>query len=150
MRTESNSFLGIKFIDLSDDTTVTAGNTNTQTLQPTNGQLYRIIGINYASTDPAGSGSGNQSLSIGYQNMSDSDGIGKITSNTGSSIYITQMQFLGTSEAPSSAALQYDLLHSSICSYSQPIDFIYKNDTDVSKTGTRRLLIMVEVYKEVL
>jgi len=145
-----SEFLGIKLIDLSDDTTVSAaGGTDTQTLQPPKGQIYQIIQFDIEIPDPVGSTANNHKFNVKYQNMTDGD-ITFCNSNTGSDIKWNAYGWIGTTEVPGSDNEQFDLIHGGQiwASYDQPVDFVYVNLTDADQTGTRRLEIMVKVWKD--
>jgi hypothetical protein len=143
----------LKQIDLSDDTTVAASGTNTQSLTPPAGKIYRIISILYVAPDPSGSSSGTHELEWRYNGFTQgsSGRLGFVQGNTGSGISVSSNRYVGNaSEVLSSETLQHQLitLGCMYCSSTYTIDFKYDNDTDVSQTGTRTLLIMVLEYDE--
>ena len=151
MITPNSSFLGLKIIDLSSSEEVAAAGNDLQLLTPPKGQMYKIKDIYYLSADPAGSSSGNQYIDIGLVGFSDRNYI-IVISNFGSAIFIKNSGLVGDTEVPSSGTIVNELIRSGqmVCSNSIPMEFYYKNATDVSKTGTRTLEILVEIYKEVL
>ena len=154
MRTESNNLLGFKIIDLTDDSTVNTSTTNDQTIQPPNGLMYLPTTLYIYIPDPSGSSSGTHGLYLAYD-VTDitRTGIWKIVSNTGNSIGTYYGAFNGDNESPSTSADQQRAI-SGIChnwiTYDRPVTLRYTNDTDVNQTGTRKVIIGLEVHKNVL
>lgn len=151
MKQSNSSFLGIKLIDLSDDTTVASGGgTNTQTLQPPDGQIYKIKGLKIFIPDPSGSTSNDHSLEI--QNINLNEIYISATSNTGSAIQIRPYAGItSTSKRPSEIEQQYPMIFEyMLCNNTNYIEFVYVNNTDVNQTGTREIYVIVEVYKDLL
>ena len=144
----------LEVVDLSDDTAVNSAATNSQTLQPTAGFIYEIVGIDYLSAAPIGASSGTQVLQIlGYDGSAYNSNLAQITGPFNDSIDIWVSMFLGaTSEYPSGDTAQSYMLNSGIliASNSYPISFKYTNSTDVQKTGTRTLIVRVKVKREAL
>lgn len=145
-----NQGFKLKLIDLSDDTQVNSGGgTNTQTLQPPNGKIYQVIDIYMHIPDPVGSSANAHTMDVSFQNCYLNENLAYISANTGTAMYISNSGFVGTSEQPSNAREQYLFAHHSLfCSYDQPINFLYTNNTDANQTGTRRLEIFVKEYNE--
>lgn len=141
----------IEVVDLSDDTTVTPAGTDVQTLQPPVGFTYEVIDIGYQCAAPAGAGSGTHQLygeyTGAYVEMM------RVKSVFGSAVQIIAAGFNGDSqEVPSAAADQFRLMHLEMikCSRSVPFVFTYTNGTDVNKTGTRTLIVIVKKRREAI
>jgi len=152
MISPNSSFLGLKMIDLSDDTTVASGGgSDTQTLQPPQGQIYKIIELSVDIPDPVGSSANYHRLSIGYQNFTDSNDIIFIQGNFGTDIRIYNGGLGGDVVYPADDNNQLPLKRTMIyASYTEPLDFVYTNNTDVNQTGTRKIEIMTAVYKDLI
>ena len=139
-------------MDLSDNTGVNAGNSNTQTLTPPTGKIYTMAMIYYHAPDPAGSSSGTHDLTIKRVYVSIARQLAIIKATTGNDVTVgSNTLWSGDSnEQPSNVELQYALTHGGlIASNSYPIQFIYNNDTDVAQAGTRTCEILVREYNEV-
>jgi len=141
----------LKLVDLSDDTTVADGATNTQTLQPNNGEMYKVKNIWYQA--PANANAGNHELYIKQQNAPNLNGVeyyALVRSDDASTVAIGRGGFYGdVAEDPADAIDQYAVMHDVIiATYDQPVDFIYENNTGINQTGTRKLYLLVEVYSE--
>jgi len=157
-RTEGNSFLGLKVINLSDNTQVNSGgNTNVQTLQPPEGLIYKVIHLQYSASDPAGSTTGTHSFYVFYDatDITDLDGdifLIRLSGNTGTNILINYDELTGDYETPGSdqESKTFFAGRTLNASNSIPLDFKYYNNTDANQTATRQLNMIVEVYKEVL
>jgi hypothetical protein len=151
------SFLGLKAINLTDDTEVSAGGENEQLLQPPKGQVYKITAIDYKASDPVGSGQGDHILFIKYEvsNISTLDNdvfLAQGISETGSDLKILFNEFQAGSSIPGNNTEEKIFFGSRImvASNSVPLSFRYINHTDVAQTGERKLNIISEVYKDVL
>lgn len=138
-----------RLIDLSESTTVAhAPTTRTVSLTPPAGKIWEIIDIYYMAAAPIGASSGDHRISIRYQ------GVGEVKcyceSVFGSFVSMRWCAFYGNSEIPSTAQTQLDLMTLGIliASNNVPLDFEYYNTTDVDKTGTRTLEIVVKEYAE--
>lgn len=149
MITKHNRLLGMKLIDLSDNTQVNSGGgTNTQTLQPPQGLMYKVVDMYYSAIDPVGSSANNHRLYVNWSGRSDYGPI-FISANTGANIKIQYNGFDGTAEVPANIGDQYKVMREWLhCTYDLPIEFKYENNTDANQTGTRTLEIIVEVYAE--
>jgi len=147
----SPSYLGIKFIDLSDNTEVAAaGGSNTQTLQPDAGFIYKVRHMHYDCPAIA-EASGDQKLVGSYQNFDNTDYVFRINGTDSTRLLIITNSLAADSEEPSGKEEQWFLLQNKIiASNSQPFDFEYTNSSDTAQTGNRVLHILVEVYKEIL
>jgi len=139
-------------IDLTTDSSVASGGgTDTVTLQPDEGYIYKVRSIFIDIPDPAGSGANNHVLSclLGGETASTYKHF-FIASDFGNDITVYGMNgFIGTSESPSGASEQHSIIyHDLICSNSYPLDLLYKNNTDVNQTGTRTVKFLVEEIPE--
>jgi len=153
----SPGFIGIKKIDLSDDTTVTSGGgTNTQTLQPPQGLIYKICRLMIYIPDPAGSAANDHILSAEWDNSItlQAQALFYLKASFGNPILTSYGSFQANSTEAPGAATQQDNMITGIshnyATYDYPITFDYTNNTDVNQTGTRSLIIYVEVYKDLL
>lgn len=144
----------IKLVDLSDSTSIAAGNDHTVTLEPPDGECYQIIDWMYDAPDPAGSSSGSQKLEAWPmgQTSGTKNEILQVTGTFGNGIYVgDHCAFNGTSESPSAGSEQFNIIHGSLwATHEAPITFIYDNSTDVAQAGNRKLLLMVKVFKNVI
>jgi hypothetical protein len=140
----------LKLIDLSDNTSVaSSGGTDTQTLQPNSGYIYKIV--NMLVVIPAiAAASGAHTLSFKSQNTTSGYNIIKLSGTDGAVMRIYQGNFYADSESPSGASEQFLLIHGGLlmASNDEPIDIIYKNSSDTNQTGTRTLEILVEEIPE--
>lgn len=145
---EDNSKL--ELIDLSDDATVVATTgTDLQTLTPPVGFIYRVRAMYYNSVDPAGSSSGDQRLTFTWAGLTGL--VAYVYGTFGNDIKITNGFYLnGTTEVPGAAADQKAVITGLIVSNSLPLELEYLNKTDVNKTGTRSLEILVEKIREAI
>ncbi len=150
----SNSFLGIKKIDLSnDDNVIATTGTNTQILTPPVGQVYQVQHISYYAIDPAGSSSGFHELRIQlFGSSTERSRVIKIKSATGASLTIGygQVFVADNIQVPTLAAEQMKILEHMWANNDLPINFTYLNTTDVAQAANRALEIIVKVYKDCL
>jgi len=152
-----SDFLGLKLIDLSDDTQVNSGGgQDNQFLQPNAGFIYQIISIRYYAPDPSGSTSGTHTIDI-YHNDTSSEFTKdthylKAIANTGSNIVIDNHALTGdSSETPSGAEQQFGMINGCIwVDNANKLTLSYSNGTDANQTATRALNVWVKVYKEVI
>lgn len=139
-------------IDLSDATSIAAAGTDTQTLQPPSGKIYIVRNFQYNALDPAGSGAGTHELVVfngiaqTVQNRS-----ARIAATFGNPIEVGFANgFVGdSSESPSTQTEQRFICTAGLrCNHNYPIEFLYKNNTDVAQAGTRTLKLLVEILNE--
>jgi len=146
-----NPYFELVEIDLSDNTSIAPGGTNTQTLTPPAGFCYQIVGIYYSAPDPAGSGAGTHELNVYYDTATEYPyQLIFLQSATGSGIYIGKYaSFIATTEQPT-GSLQASLCYGGYiwCTNTEPILFEYDNDTDVNQTANRILRVLVKKYKQ--
>jgi hypothetical protein len=137
-------------VDLSDNTSVAAAASNTQTLTPPAGYIYIIRAIFYNAPDPAGSAAGTHYLQIRRVLVTADRTFAAITATTGNAVDINSSIFIGDSaELPTHEISQNLLMYQNlIASNSYPIKFFYHNATDVAQAGTRTLEILVEMIPE--
>ena len=157
MRTESNSFLGLKHINFTDDTQVNTSASSESLLQPPKGQIYKIVNMEFFSADPVGSTSGSQKMQIKFDDdnitaLDDEILIAIGTGNTGTDLSMTYNEWGASSSIPGSDNEEKIFwgTRQLICSNSLPLSFWYINTTDANKTGTKYLNLIVEVYKDLL
>jgi len=138
-------------VDLTDNTQVNAAASNTQTLTPPAGKLYRVRMIHYQIATPAGSTAGTHEL-IGERILVTSERpVFTVKADFNATIFIKDLRFTGnSSELPSNEREQFLLLTNGdlIATNSFPLKFTYNNDTDANQTGNRILEILVEVLNE--
>jgi len=147
-----NNNFKLKHISLTDDTSVIATGTNTQTLTPPTGKIYIIRMIYYHAPDPAGSSAGTHELTIQRIMVTTARRLAFLRSTTGNAIYYNDLVMnADSSEIPTSVQEQFLLNIGGliVASNSYPIQFKYDNDTDVAQAGTRTLEILVEEHNEV-
>ena len=152
-RTEGNSFLGLKYIDISTDDTVAAAATDDIEITPPKGLIYVIAGVEVSIPDPAGSASGNHSLYVYNKFFSVDSTYFDLKSNAGGAIYIqNDTGLIADTENPGAGSDQFKAIlgERSIVNNDYPLVVRYSNQTDVSQTGTRTVKIMFKVYKELL
>jgi len=149
---QGSSFLGIKEIDLSDDTSVDAsGGTNTQSLTPPIGQIYKVVDLLITINTPGGTSTGSHKLQCNH--LDATYFIFSLTAAHDAAMQAYGGQFIaGSNETPSSINQQFVLMHEGVivASNASPVDFVYTNSTDVAQTTTRTLKLIVEVYKDLL
>jgi len=143
------SFLGIKVIDLSDDTQVNSGgNTNTQTLQPPTGQIYKVVGISL-NTPAIGGASGTHKTEFNYDSFIFPEG--RLQGTDGANYYIAYNVFTANSELPANSSDQLNFINKILwATNDEPLKITYTNSSDANQTGTRTLVFMVAIYKELI
>ena len=149
-----SEFIGVKLIDLSDDTTIAPAGTNTQQLQPPVGQCYKLLHTEVNIPDPSGSTTGDHELRCFQNGQGEStSAYWRALSNTGNTINTNTMGWGVDSESPANARDMFMVLGNLIecwATYDNPLDYKYTNDTDVNQTGTRTIKILVAVYRNAL
>ena len=144
----SNANVSKDIIDLTDDTSVGDGLTNTQILQPPEGKFYRVKYITYLC--PANTNAGTHRLYIKDKDQVDTSGNDYyclIVSAHNEVIAIGRLAFTGsTSEDPSTVPEQAKIITDTlIATYDNPVYFIYKNQTGIANAQSRKLGVTVEV-----
>jgi len=144
-------------IDCSSDSSVASGGgTETMQLKPDVGFIYTVKRIALYIPDPAGSSANSHKL-LCRTGASSTAGVGSVnavfylSSNTGSSMKTQYGAFDATSEYPSGATQQHEIIAGEtglMASNDQPIDFVYTNDTDVNQTATKHIYVWVEKVPE--
>jgi len=153
MRTESNNFLGLKYVDISTDDTVAAAAIDDIEITPPKGLMYVIAGVEVSIPDPSGSSSGSHNLYFYNKFFSYLSTYFDATSNTGNAIYIqNDGGIVADTENPTSFSEQLHAILGgrSLVNNDYPLVVRYRNQTDVAQTGTRAVKIMFKVYKELL
>lgn len=144
--------IGVKQIDLSDDTSVAALASLNNTLTPPAGQFYKVRFIQISLPDPAGSSNGSHSLTCGYSTTGAApERFFYLVSGFGNTITTNCCSFVAsTTENPSNAREQFILLSgvsNILVTPDNPLIFRYTNATDVAQDQTREIKVMVEVYQ---
>jgi len=149
MKSSNSSFLGIKFVDLSDSTNVASSGTNVQTLTPPVGMIYQIISL-YCAIPVISGASGDHDLEITNANLSSGNYL-KIAGTDGALASISYNKLLADTENPSNEREQVQvILNQMICNNDNPIVFTYSNNSDTAQTSNRPIELIVKVYKELL
>jgi len=138
----------IVFVDASSDTTVPAGSSETITIQPPQGKIWRIVGGRIYSSLPAGATAGNHSFSINHGLISTKYDNLVITGNYDVSIDLRLYPQSYTSIEPNDTKLFFEVLTLFKWSSAHPLIILYENSTDVDQTHTRLIKLIVEEEDE--
>jgi len=140
----------IVYVDATSDTTVPAGSSETITVQPPEGKIWRIKMISYGYFEPpTGATSGSHNV-IFYQEFI---GLGfRIMSNYNKAIsfnFLEPQQY--TELEPSEFISDYhSILEHFAFTYNYPLRVKYENSTDADQTAKRSLLLLIEEEEEAL
>lgn len=136
-------------LDLSSNSTVIASGTQAQNFQPPVGRSWELLNWFFYSPGVAGSSSGTHKMSIYRGTVSTAYELTYGESNYNVAITLGRnAQYTATTEQPSTAADQKDLLFGGvrlIATNDNYLVFNYANDTDVSMSANRALLVF---YRE--
>jgi len=152
----SNSFLGIKIIDLTDDTSIASLSDDLQYVTPPSGQLYRLINATVNIPDPAGSGSGTHFIKFQFKNINtefsfDNDLFYVSSAHDVDIILSYGYVRTGDTKYPPDNIQQTQFLRNGITfNNANPLAFYYYNGTDVAQANSRKCNLMFEIYKECL
>ncbi len=145
-----NQNFKLRLIDLSDDTTIAHAPTSlTVQAKPAPGRVWHIVDFFYYGPDPAGSAAGAHKIEIRNTGVSPTCYNFRLSSNSGTDIYISHVTLTGTAGAPSTAPAASNALQRGLyASNSLPLDITYTNSTDVDQSGTRQCYLVVKEYRE--
>jgi len=149
----------LKLIDLTSSGNIASSGEETITLQPTAGFIYKIKALHFKAIDPAGSSAGTHEVQFNLNNGTDYISVCICRGNTGSAVQIGSANGSGTNrwefsgnatEQPDADLEQMQLFFTGnlMCSYSIPLELLYKNDTDVTQAGDRIVIVLVEEIPE--
>ena len=158
MITPSNTFLGIKKVDLTTNTSIAAGEEGNIIVTAPAGIIYKIFDVSFFIPAPNGAGSGTHEIEFKY-NKPDNKNYYVSLLMRGAAAYNESIYTTGGligaagSESPSAQDQQYWLLGGQRPIYISediPLYIDYENDTNVSQTGSRYIVLLVGVLKNVL
>ena len=138
----------IVFVDASSLTTVPAGSSETITVQPPSGKIWRVVGCGFWCDPPSGATSGNHQVYI-YCRPSTLTIIGvKVSSSYDKSVRIEYGSNALESPTPSDQVAFLHSLQSVIGTYDIPFKVHYWNSTDADQTNERKIELLLEEEDE--
>jgi len=149
---KNTGIAGIQLINVSSSSTVNAGNNEGVSIQPPEGQLYKILQLELKVNSPGGTTSGTHKFYAINLNALSASWHFKAESAHGSSIAVgAYHQFnADSSEEPDSDTDQMTVMHNLWASNAYPLRIIYDNGTDVNQTNQRTIKALVLVYQEII
>jgi len=146
----SPELLGFDKLDLSSDSTVNAGSSETITSTPEPGYLYKVKSIHLNIVTPGGTSSGTHRFDVKHTSPT-------MTYLTGISAHDGQLRYdfgywrnADNTELPLTGIEQLLMLNQIVYNHDHPLTIKYTNDTDVNQTNERSIILDVEIYREVL
>ncbi|MBO8180781.1 MAG: hypothetical protein H0Z19_09965 [Archaeoglobus sp.] len=151
IKTELTKKLGKKrivFVDASSNTTVPAGSSETITIQPPQGKIWRILMMNISVSPPNSSTTGTHKIVLSHSKLLQWHMVGVYEYNN--TILFYKQVFTGTVSVTNASTPEESraLLDSIKATYDYPMQFRYYNDTDADQTNTRVIGLLIEEEDE--
>jgi len=134
-------------IDTTSTTTVLAGASETITVMPPTGKVYKILSIRYEVSPPTGATSGNHYGTV-YGTIFKWLGIRLISAYNVKINYWSNDPTGTTSSRPPTAEALILALNNIYGTRAVPIYIVYENFTDADQTNKRTLQLALEIFTE--
>lgn len=138
----------IVFVDASSNTTVPAGSSETITIQPPQGKIWRVMLFEFYVDPPQNASTGQHRLLLGLQGTYNP--FLRVYNNYNGYIYVTGNHAFTqhSTEDPDSDIAQILLLSQLKISHDYYLIIMYTNTTDADQTNTRKIGIHLEEEDE--
>jgi len=133
-------------VDIETTTTILPGATETITITPPAGKVYKILSMRYEAPPPTGATSGDHYVIL--YNMIKYTGIRFASTYTTKILYWHNDPSAITDYKPPSAEAIILALNNTYGTNTKPITFFYVNATDVSQTNARIVQLVLEIFDE--
>lgn len=136
-------------LDLSTTGTINSGNSEDVLIQPSKGQIYRVIDM-YLFAPAIGGSANNHHIYIKRDKTTDINLM--LGTNVGTSNIVFNYGSWSTVATSSPSAIRdcQLMFQNLIASNTEPITITYDNQTDTNQTNDRKYLVTVEVLEEVI